>query len=89
MGRPRKHADDAAKMAAFRARWRVLSIRLQKDTADTIDRLCEFTDESQSEVVSSLIKFALNNRPWFTVGLYGRRMRAEEPRPDFKGIGED
>ena len=89
MGRPRKHADDAAKMAAFRARWRVLSVRLQKDTADTIDRLCEFTDESQSEVVSSLLKFALTNRAWFTVGLYGRRMRADEPAAKFTGIGED
>ncbi len=75
MGRPRKYANDAEKAAAFRDRWAVKSFRMEKETADTIKRLAEFTDASESEVVDSLIKFALLNRNWFVMGLFGKRLR--------------
>lgn len=78
MGRPRKYASDAEKAKAHRERWVIKSFRTEKDTAETIAKLAEFTDESEAEVINSLIKFALLNRNWFTLGLFGKRM----PRAD-------
>ncbi len=79
MGRPRKYANDAEKMRAYREAWAVRSYRLEKETDATIKRLAEFTDASESEVVDSLIKFALLNRNWFTLGLFGKRLPRQNP----------
>ena len=82
MGRPRKYANDAEKAAAFRARWAVKSFRLKPDLAETIERLSETFDVSESEVVHSLMTFALLNRNWFTLGLFGKRTWAEKTESD-------
>ncbi len=79
MGRPRKYANDAEKQRAFRERYATINVRTEKDTKDTIARLAEFTDTSEAEVVNSLIKFALLNRNWFTVGLFGKRLPHANP----------
>lgn len=80
MARPRKYATDADKAKAFRERYRVMSIRFEPETAETIDKLGEAFEGSQSEVVNSLVKFALLNRNWFTMGLFGKRLpRAPNP----------
>jgi len=79
MGRPRKYANDAEKQKAFRERYATINVRTEKDTKDTIARLAEFTDTSEAEVVNSLIKFALLNRNWFTVGLFGKRLPHANP----------
>lgn len=80
MGRPRKYANDAEKAAAYRDRWAVKTFRMEKETAETIAKLAEFVDGSESEVVDSLIKFALLNRNWFVMGLFGKRLpRAPNP----------
>jgi hypothetical protein len=79
MGRPRKYANDAEKQKAFRERCATINVRTEKDTKDTIARLAEFTDTSEAEVVNSLIKFALLNRNWFTVGLFGKRLPHANP----------
>lgn len=82
MGRPRKYADDAAKMRAYRERNAVLTIRLQPDTKATIDKLAQMFDESQSEVVSQLCKFALANRNWETQGFPFKRLPHANPIED-------
>lgn len=83
MGRPRKHADNAAKQAAYRARYAVKSYRFEAETAETIKRLADELDTSENEVINSLVKFALLNRNWFTLGLFGKRLpRAPNPLGD-------
>ena len=74
MARPKKYATPAEKQAAYRDRWAIKTIRLEKTTGDTIERLSAEFDASESEVVDSLVKFALLNRNWFTLGLFGRRL---------------
>jgi hypothetical protein len=87
-GRPRKYANDAEKQRAYRERWETLSIRTETETKKTLERLAEFSDESLSEVVNSLIKFALLNRNWFTVGLFGKRLPRATDR-DYKPTKRD
>jgi len=79
MARPRKYANDAEKMRAYRDAWAVRTYRLEKTTDETIKKLAEFSDASESEVVDSLIKFALLNRNWFTLGLFGKRLPHRNP----------
>jgi hypothetical protein len=84
MARPRKYASDAERQKAYRERWAIAQFRLEKETAETIKRLAEFTDASESEVADSLIKFALLNRNWFTLGLFGKRL----PRANPEGLDD-
>ena len=80
MARPRKFTNDAERQAAYRDRYSVFSIRLRKDTAETIEALAEELDVPRTEVVNSLIVFALLNYNWKTLGLFGKRLpRAENP----------
>jgi hypothetical protein len=79
MGRPRKYANDAEKMRAYRERNAVLTIRLQPDTVETINRLAEQFEESQSEVISQLCKFALANRNWSEMGFPFKRLPRANP----------
>lgn len=74
MGRPRKYASDAERARAHRERWRVKSFRTEEQTARTIEKLAEAWDVSEVEVINSLVKFALLNRNWFTLGLFGKRL---------------
>lgn len=77
-GRPRKYASDAERSAAFRERWARKTFRMDPETARTIERLSEFADESESTVLHSLVTFALLNRSWFTLGLFGKRLAGEQ-----------
>lgn len=67
-------AREASKrrQAAFRERNDVLEIRLTPKTAATLRRMAEYFDVPRTEVVNSLINFALLNRNWFTLGLFGK-----------------
>ena len=77
-GRPRKYASAAEREAAFRQRWARKTFRMDPETAKTIERLSEFADESESTVLHSLVTFALLNRSWFTLGLFGKRLAGEQ-----------
>ena len=74
MARPRKYPTDAARQAAHRDRYAVFEIRIVKETAATITKLAETLDVPRTEVVNSLINFALLNRNWFTLGLFGKAL---------------
>lgn len=83
MGRPKKYATEAEKHAAYRERWAVKSLRFEKRTAEVIESMSQEFGYSESEVVSSLIKFALTNRNWRTLGLYGRvKLTVAAPKRD-------
>lgn len=83
MGRPKKHATPAARQAAYRQRYVTVEARLVPETAATLDELASTFDVPRTEVVNSLINFALLNRNWFTLGLFGKRLpRAENPLGD-------
>lgn len=88
MARPRKYASEADRQRAFRERYPTISVRTERDTKDTIMRLAEFTDTSEAEVVNSLLKFALLNRSWFTLGLFGKRLPHANPLQGVKD-GDD
>ncbi|MGV0999700.1 MAG: ribbon-helix-helix protein, CopG family [Fluviibacter sp.] len=83
MARPKKYATAAEKQAAYRDRYAVLEFRIEKETADTLDKLSEALDVSRNEVIASIIKFGLLNRNWFTLGLFGKRLPyAKNPLDD-------
>lgn len=74
MGRPKKYASAAEKQAAFRARYEIIEGRVLPETAETIAKLAKELDVPKTEVINSLIIFALLNRNWFTLGLFGKRL---------------
>jgi hypothetical protein len=74
MARPRKYATAAEKQAAFRERYAVKTFRIERETGETIAKIGEAFDASESEVIASLVKYALLNRDWFKLGLFGKRL---------------
>ena len=68
--RPKKYATAADKQAAYRARYAVIEIRLETETADTLARIAEAWDVPRTEVVNNILKFGLLNRNWFTEGRF-------------------
>lgn len=74
MARPRKYASDAERVKAYRERYAVAEFRVIKETLATIDAIALEFDVPRTEVVNSLINFALLNRDWFKLGLFGRRL---------------
>lgn len=74
MGRPRKYADDAARQAAYRDRYAVIDARLERETVETLDKIAKYLDVPRTEVIASLLKFALLNRNWLQLGLFGKRL---------------
>lgn len=74
MARPPKYASAAERQAAYRDRYAVIDIRVAKETAETLEELAKHLSTSRNEVVNSLINFALLNRNWATLGLFGKRL---------------
>jgi hypothetical protein len=72
-GRPAIHRNAAARQAAYRARKARLDVAIKPEIADTIGEIAQALDASRNEVVNSLIRFALTNRNWKQLGLYGAR----------------
>lgn len=74
MARPKKYASPAERQKAYRERYVTVEARLVPETAETLDRLAEALDVPRTEVINSLINYALLNRNWFTLGLFGKRL---------------
>lgn len=74
MGRPRKYATASERQAAYRNRYAVVNARVTKETADTLDKLADQLDVPRTEVINSMIIYALLNRNWHTLGLFGKRL---------------
>ena len=86
MARPKKYANAAEKQAAYRARYKVIDARLQDDTVAALDRIAADLDVPRTEVISSLLKFALTNRNWLQLGLFGKRLPNAAEAAFFKRI---
>lgn len=74
MARPKKYADDAARQAAYRSRYTIVQVRLVPETAETLTKLAEYLDVPRTEVANSLLNYALLNRNWLQLGLFGKRL---------------
>ncbi len=74
-GRPARHADDAARVRAHRAKLARLDVSIKPEIAETIGEIAGDLDCSRNELLNSLIRFALTNRNWKQVGLYGSKGR--------------
>lgn len=74
MARPQKYATASERQAAYRARYEVIEIRVVKETGETLTALAQHLDVPRTELVNSLINFALLNRNWATLGLFGKRL---------------
>jgi hypothetical protein len=70
-GRPAKHGSAAERQKAWRAANAVKTIRIDGKAAATIERLAEAFDCDQTHVVNNLVRFALANRNWATMGIGG------------------
>ena len=69
MPRPRKYANDAEKQAAFRAAHPEIKIYPEPDLFASIDSVAGVLNLPRTEVVISMLKFALTNRDWKRLGL--------------------
>lgn len=67
--RPRKHASAAARQAAYRARNEMLEFRAEPKTAETLTRIADTIDVSRSDLLLSMVKYALANHDWARFGL--------------------
>lgn len=63
-GRPRKYATDADRQAAYRARYVQFPIRMDVETAQTLERISAETGIPRGELSLQMVKFALLNRDW-------------------------
>lgn len=79
-GRPRLHSSDGARVAAFRSTKVRKELLLPQATADAIAYISSDLDCSQQELLLSLVRFALTNRNWRVVGLYGGREDVDRVR---------
>lgn len=89
MGRPKKYADDAARVAAYKERYAVFEIRTEKEIRDTLDKIADYLDVPRTEVVASMLKFALLNRNWLQLGLFGKRLPHAQYQDFKKAISDD
>ena len=64
MGRPKKFATDAERQAAYRSRNAFAEVRLDQEIVDTLNKLAEGLDVTRTQLIESMIKFALLNRQW-------------------------
>jgi len=72
-GRRPVHADGAARKRAHRAGKARIDYTDKPEIAQTIADLADQFGVSRNEVMQSLTRFALTNRNWKQVGLYGAR----------------
>ena len=82
--RPRKYASAAEKQAAFRARFPTLCVRVEPKTANTVQAVADASGRTQQETLLSMLKYAMTNRNWLTLGLTEHKQlpRIEEPRKE-------
>lgn len=72
-GRRPVHASAAARKAAYRAGKARIDFTDKPAIAATLAEIAADLDCSKNELMQSLVRFALTNRNWKQVGLYGSR----------------
>lgn len=84
-GRPRLHASDSDRVAFFRSTKVRVEVVLPRDTGARLSEISSSLDCSRNELLLSLVRFALTNRDWRRLGLWGENQNAGGLR---KGINE-
>ena len=77
--RPRKYASQAERQAAYRARNVMLEFRAEPKTADNVTKIADTLGYPRSDVLLSMVKFALTNHDWARFGLTHKTI------PTYKG----
>jgi DNA-directed RNA polymerase specialized sigma subunit len=72
-GRPAVHADSAARKRAHRASLARIDYADDPAIVATVAEIAAELGQSKAEVMKSLVRFALTNRNWKQVGLYGAK----------------
>ena len=72
-GRKAVHASAAARKAAYRADKARIDFTDKPEIVATLNEIAADLDCSKNELLQSLVRFALTNRNWKQVGLYGAR----------------
>lgn len=72
-GRPAIYANGAARVRAHRANKARIDYSDDPKIAQTIAEIADQLGCSRNEVMQSLTRFALTNRNWKQVGLYGSK----------------
>jgi hypothetical protein len=72
-GRPSLHVSNAARKQAFRAKSHRVDLTVKPETGATLVDIAGALDCSQNELIANLIRFALTNRNWKSMGLMGAK----------------
>jgi hypothetical protein len=72
-GRPPVHTDDAARVRAHRAKLARFDYTDKPEIAEIIAEIASQLGCSRNEALQSMVRFALTNRNWKQVGLYGAK----------------
>lgn len=72
-GRPAVHVDAAARVRAFRASRARIDYTDKPEIVETLDAIADQLGCSRNELMQSITRFALTNRNWKQVGLYGSK----------------
>jgi hypothetical protein len=67
--RPRKYASAADRQAAYRSRNEMLQFRAEPSTANKLNMISDTLDVSRSDLILSMVKFALTNHDYARFGL--------------------
>ena len=79
--RPRKYASDAERQAAFRSRASMVEFRADEKTAEKLTEIADTLDISRSDLLLSMVKFALTNHQWARFGLTHKTLPRYEENP--------
>ena len=82
--RPRKYASQAERQAAYRARNVMLEFRAEPKTADNISKIANTLGYPRSDVLLSMVKFALTNHDWARFGLTHKTIPTYKENPTMK-----
>ena len=82
--RPRKYASQAERQAAYRARNVMLEFRAEPKTADNISKIADTLGYARSDVLLSMVKFALTNHDWARFGLTHKTIPTYKENPTMK-----
>lgn len=82
--RPRKYASQAERQAAYRARNVMLEFRVEPKTADNITKIADTLGYPRSDVLLSMVKFALTNHDWARFGLTHKTIPTYKENPTMK-----
>lgn len=73
IGRPRVHSTNSKKTIAYRTRNVRMDVTVPPALAQTLAEISFDLDCSKNELLNSLVRFALLNRNWRVLGLFGKR----------------